>query len=574
MDEALIRWLELLPNHFFVFADIEGADFRSDFLVINQEGIANIEANDDRVLSASSHTEWILEDGKQFRNPFPHLLDQNQKIVDYLLVQRNNLFFPRAKAEALWELRAHLRILPIVALTKPSNKLVHSADAWRKVFADSTALRRFLSSSRWSRLLSSKFILSNPEIERIAGLLKAERIDPSQINHRLGPVTRATATTTVLEPGQNPYQYTFVVTGQNFFGRERELLRIQQGLRATPAVPVSIIGLQRTGKSSLAKEAIRRIARDPDQYRVIEFDFRRLQSEPRGVDQDISFDFIRELATGGATKDLDIATLEEKASHAPRAEQQRLFIEALLSRRARHKRTILFLDECQEVHSLVAEEHYKRFFVYIDALCRDHTLGLNVILASRPSFFQLDVINAINLGRLFNPITLGALGSDAARSVIDSGASVLDFETSAKDRILAITGGHPFWVQFLCHRIFEQREISGNHRVTAGIVDDVFLSIVTDPGCKSQFYLLYQEVEDNKIAMSILKTLASVPDEGNGVPLRSLRIDGPDKQEVSKALRMLSDNQIVNVTNIPHDPHVSFAVDALKQWMRLNLVML
>jgi hypothetical protein len=570
IDETTIRWLELLPNHFHILTDIQGADFHCDFLVIKQDHVFNIEAMARSILSATTNSSWVQDDGHSLDNPFPQLLDQNEKVADYIIIQRDNVFVG-PKANSLWAQRRRLIISPIVVLSKPSHSLVTSAHQWRRIFSDGTALRRHLTSFKWHSQLLRNFSFNDVDIKRLAKLLKAEPIDPSEINHRLAQVPSVVALRASLkwpiQPGNNPYQHTFTVTGEHFFGRERELLRIQQGLRSTPAVPISIIGLQRAGKSSLARETIRRVAGDGDVYRVIEFDFRRFQSEPRGPEHDITTDFIRSLATGAAP-DADITPLYERASHSSHMDQQRLFIEALRSRRDRRKRTILFLDECQEAATLLNQDRYRNFFVFIDAICRDHDLGLNVILASRPSFFELPEIRRLNLGRLFNPITLGPLDDSAARAVIEIGDNVLSFQAAAKEHILHLTGRHAYWLQFLCHRLFEEAELIGDQVIAKDRVDEVFRTIVEDPSCKPQFYILYEEVEGNKPAMSVLKTLAAEADEVDGISLDVFRIDNLRGNDVTRALGVLSENQIIQIRNTPKGSTAHFKVEALRRWLR------
>jgi hypothetical protein len=67
---------------------------------------------------------------------------------------------------------------------------------------------------------------------------------------------------------------------------------------------------------------------------------------------------------------------------------------------------IKLLQECQEIF------RFRRFSL------QGIQLRLTVVLASRPSFFELDPIKNINLGRLFEIITLGPLEEAAANAII------------------------------------------------------------------------------------------------------------------------------------------------------------
>src|SRR5258707_3085093 len=158
------------------------------------------------------------------------------------------------------------------------------------------------------------------------------------------------------------------------------------------------------------------------------------------------------------------------------------------------------MDECQEVGEYVNENRYKTFFDFVDSLCKEPQLGLSVVLVSRPSFFDLDPIKNINLGRLFEIITLGPLEEKPARALIDMGSAQISFRNGAHERLLALTGGHAFWLQFLCHRIFENATLCNDFVVSEGVVQSAFSARLEDPGCKPQFYLLYQEVDDDNNA--------------------------------------------------------------------------
>jgi len=52
---------------------------------------------------------------------------------------------------------------------------------------------------------------------------------------------------------------------------------------------------------------------------------------------------------------------------------------------------------------------------------------------------------------------LGPLGREEARRLItEPGVEILDYDYEAQDRILALTSGHPYFVQLLCYALFER----------------------------------------------------------------------------------------------------------------------
>jgi len=132
-----------------------------------------------------------------------------------------------------------------------------------------------------------------------------------------------------------------------------------------------------------------------------------------------------------------------------------------------------------------------------------------------------------------------------------------------------------FWLQFLCHRIFEDAVYAGDFRVTDVRVHDVFSNILNDAGCKPQFYLLYQEAEHDMDAFELLKLIAAgACNEGCAVRLTSLFPDQDNMRKIGKALKKLVDVQIITIEDAAEAPSVRFQVEALRAFLRKNLLTL
>ena len=309
-------------------------------------------------------------------------------------------------------------------------------------------------------------------------------------------------------------------------------------------------------------------------YSVIKYDFRRLRSEGPNPEEDLTLEFIRGLATDGSADEIEkqIESYRDRAAKGSLSEQRKLFREALLKNRERNRRIVLFLDECQEISEFLSENRYQSFIAYLDSLCRERELGLNVILACRPSFFEMTPIKNINLGRMFEMITLGALEEDAATDIIRRGETNLKFDVQAEHRLQFLTGRHPFWLQFMCHMLFENGVLKADFSIDAPKVNAMFERILKDPGFKPQFYLLYQEVESDQFTFALLKSIASVADSETAlVELRTVAPEWQTNPQVNCALRLLVDNQIIQTENEINRPSLRFQVDALRQWMRSHL---
>ncbi len=138
-------------------------------------------------------------------------------------------------------------------------------------------------------------------------------------------------------------------------------------------------------------------------------------------------------------------------------------------RTLRRKRLVLAFDGLE---SLQADEGLLReaFYTYLADLM-ESDLGLSLLLAvedwpeAAPALFD----DAYRL-------KLGPLDSTAAtKLIVEPSAGVLDFDYQAIRGILGLSSGHPYFVQLICHALFERCLVQG--RVTEkdveGVVDHV-----------------------------------------------------------------------------------------------------
>ncbi len=587
LDGTVLGWLKTLDDSFTVFIEVEGSDFSVDFLVFKEDGIFNLETKRWNVREARADADWLLDDGRTVSNPFlTQILDQCTKLHDYMLVQRDEIF-SKAKAEQFFQERQNIKIFPVAVISNPHFSGSIGLHAWRKIFANSSKLITHLRRYAWYPNGSKKFRLTQQEIEALARLLHLASVDPNTLESQMcdsPPVVDqilATEVESILQQplklsgeSTNPYQYTYTVTGDGFYGRQMELTRVRRALEG--ALPIALIGLQRTGKSSLARESIRRYTEGSPQYMVVEFDFRRLKDESPNPADDITLEFIRRLLElSGSATDQPLQEYRDMVNKSSFGEQRRLFREMLKKNKSLGRRTILFLDECQEIGEFLSEERYRTFMAYLDALCRDRELGLNIILACRPAFFDLKETKDCNLGRLLETISLGSLEEAPAMDVIDRGRPPLQIDSTAVSQLQHLTGNHPFWLQFLCHRIFEDCVLKGNALVDKAKVDTVFQRILNDVGCKAQFYVLYQEVEDHLVAFDLLKNIAEHAEQSD-VPVNIAEMIPEYKTTpgMREAIGLLSDNQIVVFSGPPAAPSAKFQVEALRLWLRSHLLTL
>jgi hypothetical protein len=164
---------------------------------------------------------------------------------------------------------------------------------------------------------------------------------------------------------------------------------------------------------------------------------------------------------------------------------------------------------------------------------------------------------------------LGALDEQSATKLLKRGSPTIEFEDAAAKELKTITGRHAFWLQFLCRRLFEEAVATGSFDVTKAHVDELFESILSDPGEKPRFHLLYQEVESNEQALDLLTRLARLAKCSGGMAELAALAPDWNTTKLNRALGSLVDNQIVRVHDAEHRT-VTFQVEALRRWMRLH----
>ena len=591
VDRVVLRWLTELPDTFAVFVGLEGGDFQVDLLVLKANGIFNIAARNWPVRRVQLDADWDLDDGTQMTSPMISTREQSDRVAKYLFLQRQQFLAERVQ-EVLEERPTEFKVFPVVAVSNPKRLSTVPVHRYFKIVLRGDDLRKHLEKYEWefdTPAARRRLVLDAEAVPKLAGLLGLAEVDPKS----LAPIGDPASASRRKDPPEShagseddaseamsvdasPYQYTYTVTGNDFYGRERELGIIGRALTSDPPRPVLIQGLQRTGKSSLAVEGINRFVASHTSCIVLRFDFRRLWQEGLKPEEDIALELLTQLVSqqdGGEDR------LRQNYNDVKDIiDQRRLFLGALRAQRSRGRKVILLLDECQDIAPALVEQKHQSFFRLIESLCRDDSYSLRLVMACRPAFLELEPIKQMNLARLCVNMMMGPLDEAAALPIIERGARVLRFSEDAKRRILRITGSHPYWVQFLCHQIFERWVFghapqAGRALVNEAFVDETFEEIVIDPASKSQFYLLYQEVENNPNASRLLRHIAKkIPKEGGPVLVSDLGQEWRDEATLRAALKPLRDNLIVAVEDVPQAPAVRFRVEALGRWMRPNLI--
>src|SRR5262245_56166360 len=368
VDRTVLRWLTQLPDTFYVFVELQAGDFQVDFLVLKQDGICNVEAKNWNVRRAHLDSDWELTDGRQLHNPVLQAREQCDRVANYLLLQRDR-FLPRDLADVFLDKKSEFKVFPIVAISNPRPPASVPMHPYFKIFVRADQVMKHLEKFSWEVDTPAEdrhMKLDKTAILALAERLKLQRIDPATLAPLTGPVVPAAAAESKSAPAaatpakasaakpasgsataagatagtvtDSPYQYTYTVTGEAFYGRSRELEVIRRALIADPPRPVAIQGLQRTGKSSLALESIARHVGENKTAAVLRFDFRRLWQEGLKQNEDITKELLTQLSDAPDESKTDRVRGAYREAEASGAiiDQRRLFMQALKENRRRN----------------------------------------------------------------------------------------------------------------------------------------------------------------------------------------------------------------------------------------------
>lgn len=246
---------------------------------------------------------------------------------------------------------------------------------------------------------------------------------------------------------RNPYlNRSMIRRTEQFFGREREVMRIMQRLGASPPQSVAIVGDRRVGKSSLLHYVSRpEIASgylyDPDNTVFLFVDFQ----EVRGLSVDVFFEtlfrHLREALEGRVTID------EAADSDGLRALLGRLDSEGIA--------LIVLLDEFDRVTR--SSSFDADFFSYLRSLAGRYNLAF--VTSSGRELKELCLTEEIADSPFFNifsSVFLGSMTESEARDMVLTPAENLPFPVADHVDLILELGGHwPFFVQSAASAVFE-----------------------------------------------------------------------------------------------------------------------
>jgi hypothetical protein len=560
-DAQFVQWLSRLGSEFHVLLGVVGTDFSSDCIVVKPRGIFNVHVDTGVYRLIRRDGEWVLPDDRAVPNPRTSLETQTSKIREFM-IQVKEKVLPNVEPSILKDYAGQWQVFPVVALTRAFVEGT-PPKAQGTIRCSQPQLLSFLHAQAFLRVIPKSMNFDAHAARRLANLLGLEPM-PTEELVRLTPGTAPIT--------KNPYHFTSEVGPDQFRGRAEEIALAMNCLSQEPSTPVALVGLQRTGKSSLAGEIIRRLTLGEKKTRVISYVLGNY--DPQAEYADVSGFLLKNIP--------DPHNIEGLIAQVPHLKKtpgllRELFRDALRQlKKTTGTGTIVCLDELHKLDEKAPGSSHPSFPDFLETLAKDKTLGLKLIVSARPIMLtETEGVKRANLLKLFRPIRVASVDRDAAIQIINLGQPNLVFEQEAIDRILRLSGKNAYWIQLLCYETFMRLHLHGArgpHRVTRGVIDNAFSSILRSPASRAYFEAFYQDVVPLGSPMRLLNEAARLASaQGATISCEELgRACGFGADVFNLSLKPLLDYEIL-LRDIEGDPvRVSFVSEGLRQYLRLE----
>ena len=257
----------------------------------------------------------------------------------------------------------------------------------------------------------------------------------------------------------NPYTLR-PVSGEGFYGRSDELRTLVNNLRdVQPGEAVLLWGSRRIGKTSLLLRFQRHVMSDED-YVVAFIDMQRLSGSSTTMYlREIVKAIIRSLPGESSSKAPSLARMKRDPLGYFRG-----FLENAPALRGKH--LVLIVDEFQLLSELYAEQvTLADIHRYFRSLIQ-HRHGLSIIFSGGGILEKLlrqpDASFMLELARHQE---IGCLDEAAARQLIIEPAHRAHYDEVTVDQLVAITAGHPYYLQWLCGELVARADRDGRQLI-------------------------------------------------------------------------------------------------------------
>ena len=250
------------------------------------------------------------------------------------------------------------------------------------------------------------------------------------------------------------------------------------------------------------------------------------------------------------------------------------YIESALQA-ARPRRVLLMLDEFDKlqegidagVTSPQVPENIRHLL--------HHQSGLSAIITGSRRLKRLREEYWSALFGFGHRIGVSALSAkDARRLVTEPVDGRLDYMPQARDRIVSLCARHPFLIQSLCNRVFEQAVSRSTRTITLDVVERAATEMVDD---NEHFRTLWDYVGSTRrrIILVFCDRLAKGSDPVNldllGVKLHESRVPFRQLREIGDDVNVLRELELLDFDEQHRRRAYRLAIPLMAKWLRMNV---
>jgi Cdc6-like AAA superfamily ATPase len=364
---------------------------------------------------------------------------------------------------------------------------------------------------------------------------------------------------------ENPYIIGDIVRDERmFFGREKLLEEIIDTFKGEYQMnPIFLYGQRRTGKTSILFHLEKRLEDDfiPVFFTTSEIFGRKSFYE----------DLMEKIKEKTGFSDIKIPNISKSPFNIFKKEFYAKFKQKL-----KGKEIVLIIDEYQRIDELITEGYYDESVIdFLNALVQDGEI--KVILAGFLPPEELQNDKWVEFMRFFNTKNVSSLSrEDTVGLIYEPVKRILRYDEGAIEKIISLSGRHPYFVQLICHTMVEchnhdKTNLIGYNHITEHLSDysekghNVFLDILFNQT---------QEME-RRILFSIHKLMG----EKNATSAHKSEIEHyfaehskkTNDQDIEKALSHLERKEIIR-RSTEHPDHYEFTIDLYRYWIKWNLL--
>ena len=421
----------------------------------------------------------------------------------------------------------------------------------------------------------------------------ARRLDATPVQGRTTvsiPVRSGDEAAATGDLGASPYIVGNPVDrDEMFFGRDGIMDQIRRHLGGEQANVILLEGNRRTGKTSILHQ------------------LKKEDALPGWVPVYCSFQDLDSMATPDVFRllakqtglALDDAGIETWLPDAPPRESGRPFKLAFLAalrgafsgghpyetlalylstaiEAAKPRRVLLMLDEFDKLQEGIdggatspqVPENIRHLL--------QHQPGLGAIITGSRRLKRLREEYWSALFGFGHRIGVSALPKEEARRLVtEPVARRIRYLPQARDQLVALCARHPFLIQSLCSRVFDQAAAGSERTITGVLVDRAATEMVRD---NEHFRTLwgYAGSERRRLILALSDRMADAPDAFNrdliGMKCEEYRVPVRDDEALADDITELRELELLEIDQSYRGGTYRLAIPLMAEWLRMNVV--